>query len=71
MLVLTADQTTGQAALDGWFCDLRPLRPWPIVHRGFVIDTPFLFRVDRRRSDANPDCSSDGEATGTAAAGSD
>ena len=71
MLVLTADQARGQAALEGWFCDLQPLRPWPIVHRGFVIDTPFLFRVDRRRSDANPDCSSDGEATGTAAAGSD
>jgi 4-amino-4-deoxy-L-arabinose transferase-like glycosyltransferase len=58
LLVLTADQASGQAALEGWFCDLQPLRPWPIVHRGFVIDTPFLFRVDGLLSDAEQGCAS-------------
>ena len=61
VLVLTADQASGQAALEGWFCDLQPLRPWRIVHRDFVIDTLFLFRVDDRLSDAKTSCEIPGE----------
>ncbi|MBB23993.1 MAG: hypothetical protein CME02_00515 [Geminicoccus sp.] len=71
LLVLTADQASGQAALEGWYCDLQPLRPWPIVHRRMVIDTPFLFRADRPRSDANRGCAPALDAAKTEAAGSD
>ena len=71
LLVLTADQASGQAALEGWYCDLQPLRPWPIVHRRMVIDTPFLFRADRPRGDANRGCAPARDAPKTEAAGSD
>ena len=71
LLVLTTDQASGQAALEGWYCELQPLRPWPIVHRGLVIDTPFLFRVDQRRSDADPGCAPAADAPETDPTGSD
>ena len=61
VLVLTTDQASGQAALEGWYCDLQPLRPWRIMHRDFVIDTLFLFRVDDRLSDAKTSCEIPGE----------
>ncbi|MEC8710286.1 MAG: glycosyltransferase family 39 protein [Pseudomonadota bacterium] len=71
LLVLTTDQASGQAALEGWYCELQPLRPWPIVHRGWVIDTPFLFRVDQHRSDADPGCAPTADAPETDPTGSD
>ena len=54
MLVLTPSAAEGRARLAPVYCEIIPISPWPVNHRGERIAEPYLYAISDPRK--RPDC---------------